>query len=173
MLLSSKNCLKFVVAVISINLAMICLMYLSIRLSMEKNNSFDGIIGVIIGGSLLILLDALFICIRKYVFLEVKLENEFIKLYYFNKEIRSCSKEEIKLVLFNKDTVFLLTDLPLKTDKNNIQKCINKNTISFRISCDKLKYLLSFVNVSEVFIIAKYSSYYSSEIERHSNVLYL
>lgn len=173
MLLSSKNRLKFIVAIILVNLSMLWLIYLSISLSIEKNNSFDGIIGVFIGGSLLILLDILFIYIRKYIFLEVKIENEFVKLYYFNKEISSCSKEDIKLVLFNKDTVFLLTDLPLDIDKKNIQKCINKNTITFRISCDKLKYLLSFVNTSEVFIIAKYSSYYSSEIERYSNVVYL
>lgn len=173
MLLSSKNRLKFIVAIIFVNLSMLWLIYLSISLSIEKNNNFDGIIGVFIGGSLLILLDILFIYIRKYIFLEVKIENEIVKLYYFNKEISSCSKEDIKLVLFNKDTVFLLTDLPLEIDKKNIQKCINKNTITFRISCDKLKYLLSFVNTSEVFIIAKYSSYYSSEIERYSNVVYL
>lgn len=173
MLLSSKNRLKFIVAIIFANISMLWLIYLSISLSIEKNNSFDGIIGVFIGGSLLILLDILFIYIRKYIFLEVKIENEIVKLYYFNKEISSCSKEDIKLVLFNKDTVFLLTDLPLEIDKKTIQKYINKNTITFRISCDKLKYLLSFVNTSEVFIIAKYSSYYSSEIERYSNVVYL
>ena len=56
MLLSSKNRLKFIVAIIFVNLSMLWLIYLSISLSIEKNNSFDGIVGVFIGCSLLILL---------------------------------------------------------------------------------------------------------------------
>ena len=93
--------------------------------------------------------------------------------FYFNKEIRSYSKEDIKLVVFNKDTVFLLSDLPNNIDKESIQKCINKSTIAFRISYEKLKYLLAFVDVAEVFVNSKCNNFYSSEIEKYSKVIYL
>ena len=173
MLLSSKNKFKYIFAVIVVNLSMLWLIYLSINLSIEKNNNFDGIVGVSIGGGLLLFLDALFFAIRKYVFQEVKLENELIKFLYLNKEIRTYSKEDIKLVVFHKDTVFLLRDSPNNIDKESIQMCINKSTIAFRISYDKLKYLLSFVGVTEVFVSSKFNDFYSSEIEKYSKVIYL
>ena len=128
---------------------------------------------MLIAGSLLLFLDVLFIYIRKYIFIEVKLEDESVKLFYFNREIAKCKKEDVKLIFFNKDTVFLIKNIPPEIDKINLQKCITKDAITFRISCDNIKHLLAFVNTLEVYVVAKYSNYYSNEIEKHSNVNYL
>lgn len=172
MLLTNRKSSKFIIAVVNTNLAMFLLIFLCVKLCVENRN-FDNIIGVIIGGILVVFFDLLFFAIRKFVFLQVYLENEEIIVTYFKKQVKCLKIKDIKLVVFNRDTVFLLDTLPMNIDKKNIQKSINHNTISFRISIDKMGYLFSGINVSDVYACTKLTDTYLDEIQKHAKLTYL
>lgn len=165
---------NIILAIFVINLSMLLLIGVSIGYMIETERTKEGILGICIGITLACTFDVLFFLIRKHLFSKVLLEDGTIKITYFRNTLKQIEISSINFMFIETNEIYLFTDIPQNIDIKTIQHMQqSSNTIKFRIDFNRIGYLLSQMDLNEMYCSKKIYTNYKSEIEKYIDLIKL
>ena len=108
--------------------------------------------------------------LRERLFSEIYVNDESVEVTFFREKIKSFKISDIKFILFNKNIICLMKEVPSEINKATIIKKIDNKNIIFQIPKDKIKLLLTKVKVPEVYIYSISTMDVLEEIKKYVDV---
>lgn len=127
----------------------------------EQENVVGILVTLICEISLFVMINVIFLIIRKYVAFEYLIENDYLKVINHRKTIKEIKICDIKTIFINYETVTLSRNIiEFHSNRQFIKALDYNNSILFKANKNQISFIINIFNKATVFVTRNTDTHY-------------